>query len=613
MGSITDDLRPLDEQAFGARVEPHRRELHVHCYRLLGSFEEAEDLVQEAFLRAWRRRETYEGRASVRAWLYRIATNACLDALDKRPRRPSASGEVAWLQPYPDELLEQLPDRREGPEDVALAKETIELAFIAAIQHLAPLPRAVLVLRDVLGCSAKETAPTPRAWPRSCTRTSASRCRRRPASGPAEARSCRAGSTAGSDRRRSAACGAWSPAPTVSPRSRATCASRATPRTNRWRSTSCWCRTGSSPRSSPSTARCSSTSTCRPRSARRLVDDERPYLDHRHASLRCRPFRRGRADAGLRARHRPSRCARVGRHRHDGAAPGDGRHGSPPPAAERAGLRSRRHRHRRQHTLARRPLRRQPPLCRQADLCSASGARRRAQQGRLLHSRVGRGARRAVRAGRRRARAAARAPTRPGAGPHTRHADGRRRDWRAAGHRRRRRGGVVRRVRRAAHRRPAAGPCARPRTRLARARARAMATPHRLRHHVGVFRSVSAYMHEAMVAAYVRDATYVPMDDETLAPYVAPWLGAEGQEVFYRQIAQNDPRYTDEVQPLYGGIERPVLILWGEEDRWIPLERGRRLHEAIPGSRLETIPRCSYLAQEDATAAVVEHCKDFFG
>ena len=158
MNSLTDDLQVLDEQAFGARLEPHRRELHVHCYRLLGSFEEAEDLVQEAFLRAWRRRESYEGRASVRAWLYRIATNACLDALDKRPRRPGASGEVAWLQPYPDELLEQLPDRREGPEDVALARETVELAFIAAIQHLAPLPRAVLVLRDVLGCSARETA-----------------------------------------------------------------------------------------------------------------------------------------------------------------------------------------------------------------------------------------------------------------------------------------------------------------------------------------------------------------------------------------------------------------------------------------------------------------------
>src|SRR3954462_7865151 len=158
MSSVTDDLRPLDAQAFGARVEPHRRESHVHCYRQPGSFEEAEDLVQEAFLRAWRRRETYEGRASVRAWRSGIATNACLDALDKRPRRPSASGEVAWLQPYPDELFEQLADRREGPEDVALAKETVELAFIAAIQHLAALPRAVLVLRDVLGCSAKETA-----------------------------------------------------------------------------------------------------------------------------------------------------------------------------------------------------------------------------------------------------------------------------------------------------------------------------------------------------------------------------------------------------------------------------------------------------------------------
>jgi RNA polymerase sigma-70 factor (TIGR02960 family) len=158
MSDITDDLQTLDEQAFGARVEPHRRELHVHCYRLLGSFEDAEDLVQEAFLRAWRRRETYAGRASVRAWLYRIATNACLDALDKRPRRPTPAGEVAWLQPYPDELLRELPDLREGPEDVVLAKETIELAFIVAIQHLAPLPRAVLVLRDVLGCSAKESA-----------------------------------------------------------------------------------------------------------------------------------------------------------------------------------------------------------------------------------------------------------------------------------------------------------------------------------------------------------------------------------------------------------------------------------------------------------------------
>lgn len=154
----TTPLDGLDEAAFSARVERHRRELHLHCYRMTGSFHEAEDLVQEAFLRAWRRRETYEGRAPVRAWLYRIATNACLDALDKRPRQPTADGEVLWLQPYPDQLLEELPDRREGPEGVTLAKETIELAFVAAIQHLAPLPRAVLVLRDVLGCSAKETA-----------------------------------------------------------------------------------------------------------------------------------------------------------------------------------------------------------------------------------------------------------------------------------------------------------------------------------------------------------------------------------------------------------------------------------------------------------------------
>jgi DNA-directed RNA polymerase specialized sigma24 family protein len=99
-------------------------------------------------------RHTRVGRRS--ALFYRFAANACLDAPDKRPRRPSSKGEITWLQPYPDELLEQLPDRREGPEEVALAKETVELAFFVAIQHLAPLPRAVL--RDDLDCSAKETA-----------------------------------------------------------------------------------------------------------------------------------------------------------------------------------------------------------------------------------------------------------------------------------------------------------------------------------------------------------------------------------------------------------------------------------------------------------------------
>src|SRR3712207_2104532 len=95
----------IDQASFTAGVERHRGELHVHCYRMLGSFEQSEDLVQETFLRAWRRRDTFEGRSSLRAWLYKIATNACLDALDKRPRTVSPR-EVLWLQPYPDELLD---------------------------------------------------------------------------------------------------------------------------------------------------------------------------------------------------------------------------------------------------------------------------------------------------------------------------------------------------------------------------------------------------------------------------------------------------------------------------------------------------------------------------
>jgi RNA polymerase sigma-70 factor (ECF subfamily) len=148
----------LDRASFSASVQRYRRELHVHCYRMLGSFEESEDLVQETFLRAWRRRETFEGRSSVRAWLYKIATNACLDSLDKRPRTVSAAGEVLWLQPYPDQLLEELADTDEGPEAAVVSKETIELAYLVAIQRLAPLQRAVLILRDVLGCSARETA-----------------------------------------------------------------------------------------------------------------------------------------------------------------------------------------------------------------------------------------------------------------------------------------------------------------------------------------------------------------------------------------------------------------------------------------------------------------------
>lgn len=149
-----------ERREFEAVAERHRRELHVHCYRMLGSVDEADDAVQETFLRAWRRRSTYAGRASLRAWLYKIATNTCLDALGARPRRPTPiedagtrgepATEVLWLQPYPDRLLE--------PDAALVAKETIELAFMVAIQHLTPQARAVLILRDVLDWSARDTA-----------------------------------------------------------------------------------------------------------------------------------------------------------------------------------------------------------------------------------------------------------------------------------------------------------------------------------------------------------------------------------------------------------------------------------------------------------------------
>ncbi|MGB3635491.1 MAG: alpha/beta hydrolase [Rubrobacteraceae bacterium] len=128
----------------------------------------------------------------------------------------------------------------------------------------------------------------------------------------------------------------------------------------------------------------------------------------------------------------------------------------------------------------------------------------------------------------------------------------------------------------------------------------------------GVFGQIPGYMHQAMVAAYVRDATYRPMSDEETIPYVEPWLGEVGQAALYRQISQNDQRYTDEVEPLYGKIERPVLVLWGEEDRWLSLEIGEKLHSSIPGSQMKTIPECAHLAQEDAPEAVLEHLNAFF-
>ena len=113
-------LGTVDEPAFSGLTERHRRELHVHCYRMLGSFQDAEDTVQETFLRAWRWRESFQGRSTVRAWLYRIATNACLDLLAERRPEPATGGEVLWLQPYPDRLLDQLPaddarSRRRSP------------------------------------------------------------------------------------------------------------------------------------------------------------------------------------------------------------------------------------------------------------------------------------------------------------------------------------------------------------------------------------------------------------------------------------------------------------------------------------------------------------------
>jgi RNA polymerase sigma-70 factor (ECF subfamily) len=160
--------RAGDEPAFTELAKRYRPELQVHCYRMLGSLDDSEDLVQETFLRAWRRRETYEAPATFRAWLYRIATGACLEFLQARPRgrRVAAAGSpgatpaamIPWLQPYPDRLLDEVTPGSEGPDDAVVAKETIELAFLAAIQHLPPRQRAALILRDVLGWPAKEAA-----------------------------------------------------------------------------------------------------------------------------------------------------------------------------------------------------------------------------------------------------------------------------------------------------------------------------------------------------------------------------------------------------------------------------------------------------------------------
>jgi RNA polymerase sigma-70 factor (TIGR02960 family) len=162
--------RAGDEEAFRELTEPHRRELQLHCYRILGSVHDAEDMVQETLLAAWRSLEAFEGRASVRSWLYRIATNRCLNALRGRSRRPREIPAMAepleptrriepvWLEPYPDALLESVPDRAPGPAARYEARESIELSFIVALQHLPPRQRAALVLGDVLGFRTAEVA-----------------------------------------------------------------------------------------------------------------------------------------------------------------------------------------------------------------------------------------------------------------------------------------------------------------------------------------------------------------------------------------------------------------------------------------------------------------------
>jgi RNA polymerase sigma-70 factor (TIGR02960 family) len=167
---LLDRARTGDRAAFAALVDPHRSELQVHCYRMLGSLQDAEDALQETLLAAWVGIAGFEGRSSVRTWLYRIATHRCLNSLRSASRRPviadpgaapsepSRAGEVLWLEPYPDLMLDGLPDRAPGPEAVVESREAISLAFVTALQLLPPNQRAVLLLRDVLGYSARESA-----------------------------------------------------------------------------------------------------------------------------------------------------------------------------------------------------------------------------------------------------------------------------------------------------------------------------------------------------------------------------------------------------------------------------------------------------------------------
>ncbi|MBB4690835.1 RNA polymerase subunit sigma-70 [Paractinoplanes abujensis] len=168
--SALDRAQRGDAEAFRELTQPHERELLLHCYRMLGSLADAEDLLQDTLVAAWQGLPGFERRASLRTWLYRIATNRCLNALRdgrRRPREPvppfpppapTRRGEVTWLQPYPDALLDGLPASAPGPEARLELKESVGLAFVAALQRMPPRQAATLILRDVLGYSGAETA-----------------------------------------------------------------------------------------------------------------------------------------------------------------------------------------------------------------------------------------------------------------------------------------------------------------------------------------------------------------------------------------------------------------------------------------------------------------------
>jgi RNA polymerase sigma-70 factor (ECF subfamily) len=150
--------RAGDEHAFHALIAPHLRALHVHGYRMLGSYDDAEEAVQDVLLRAWKGLRTFEGRAPLRHWLYRITTTTCLKAIQARARQPVVDAEIPYLQPYPDHLLDQLTDHDADPATEVTSRDTVTLAFITALQRLPATQRAVLILRDVLAFTAPEVA-----------------------------------------------------------------------------------------------------------------------------------------------------------------------------------------------------------------------------------------------------------------------------------------------------------------------------------------------------------------------------------------------------------------------------------------------------------------------